>query len=507
MNVSRLKRALVPLFGALALLGLSTAQADSFGRTTIGATPLRGLRADFKRGSKYTLTQTGALREMCAYVDGQGSPATFDGGQYFRIVMYRDSGGVPGAKVAEAYQQYVSEGDAPRWHCDEVGIVPLTPGDYWIVLHSDRTTASDAAYNGTPIIRYYADGTGNWYGNADTFADGASNPFGAGGTGNGTLSAYARIVPHAAAEKRGAHHGRDDPFGRTPRELQAWLELHAVGGRPRHVDLRLLRRAGRHIGRTVRDDGRLQGQWRCAGRIRDRGQCVVEAGMAPRWLTSHNPKAATLQPSKYWLILHTSWQSVARYYADGTGNWYGNADDYADGPSNPFGAGGTGNGTVSAFISYEQGPFTETTVGSRSARHAATDAAGELRAGIADRNARTQRGGDWHQCVHRRAGRRLGSQRVKLVLMNGTQQDHVATEEKVIPAGARRSGCTSACSRTGIGNPVPASTGSTSQAAVVRVSHGSMGSRAAGSRFRSATKRAKVSSRKLASSSCCGWHE
>ncbi len=87
--------------------------------------------------------------------------------------------------------------------------------------------------------------------------------------------------------------------------------------------------------------------------------------MAPRWLTSHNPKAATLQPGKYWLILHTSWQSVARYYADGTGNWYGNADDYADGPSNPFGAGGTGNGTVSAIHLVRTGSFTETTVGSQ----------------------------------------------------------------------------------------------------------------------------------------------
>ena len=38
-------------------------------------------------------------------------------------------------------------------------------------------------HDGTPIIRYYADGTGNWYGNADTFSDGASAQFGAGGTG------------------------------------------------------------------------------------------------------------------------------------------------------------------------------------------------------------------------------------------------------------------------------------------------------------------------------------
>src|SRR5688572_2911115 len=100
MNVSWLKRALVPLFGVLAMMSFPAVQADTFVRSTIGATPSGGLRADFKRGSKYTLTQAGLLRELCAYVDGQGSTASFDGGQHFSIVMYRDSGGVPGAKVA-----------------------------------------------------------------------------------------------------------------------------------------------------------------------------------------------------------------------------------------------------------------------------------------------------------------------------------------------------------------------------------------------------------------------
>lgn len=435
MNVSRLKRALVPLFGVLAMMSFSAAQADSFGRSTIGATPSSGLRADFKRGSKYTLTQPGLLRELCAYVDGQASPVRFDGGQYFRIAMYRDSGGVPGARVAEGYQEDVRDGDAARWHCVQTAFAPLTPGDYWIVLHTDRTVAQPP-YDSTPVIRYYADGTGNWYGNADTFSDGASAQFGAGGTGDGTLSAYASFVPHSELSNAGrttvgttpsgalrANFKRGSSFtlseeGRVM-SISGYFDGLGGGSGAQYVTMAI-----------YKDNGGVPDEYVSSGSVR------VDAGMTPRWLTTYYADAVTLPPGKYWLALLTSQQTVARYYADGTGNWYGNADNFADGPSNPFGAGGTGDGTISAFISYEPGPFTQTTVGSqvsgtpqRTLRENYTQ--GSL-IGVLEPNAVVTGVNAYIDGL----GGASGSQRVKLVLMNSTQTDYVATEEKIIPAGA-----------------------------------------------------------------------
>ena len=42
------------------------------------------------------------------------------------------------------------------------------------------------------LARNRGDGAANWYGlSDDLFSDGASNPFGTGSSGNGTLSVYA----------------------------------------------------------------------------------------------------------------------------------------------------------------------------------------------------------------------------------------------------------------------------------------------------------------------------
>jgi hypothetical protein len=168
------------------------AEAATFGRITVGTTPSGGLRPDYKRGSKFTLTQTGTLKKLCAYLDGMG---TVEGGQdyqNFRLALYRDAGGVPDTKVAEALSVVgsVLENTAGQWACQDTALVPLSPGNYWIVVHSGGTAYSGGFPGVGNIIRYFYDGTGNWYGNADNFYDGASNPFGAGGSGDGTMSAY-----------------------------------------------------------------------------------------------------------------------------------------------------------------------------------------------------------------------------------------------------------------------------------------------------------------------------
>jgi hypothetical protein len=365
MNLSRLKGALIPLMGVLAMMSWASAQADSFGRSTIGATPSSGLRADFKRGSKFTLTQPGTLRELCAYLDGQGGGTSSNSSQRYRIVVYRDSGGVPGARVAESSQDaIVGQGDNAGWRCSETEFVPLTSGSYWMVIHTGGGGGSQPN-DGNAIIRYYADGTGNWFGNADAFSDGSSVQFGAGGTGNGTLSVYAKFAPESQLRNAGR-----TTLGTTPSAA-----LRADFKRGSSFTLS-------EEGRLTSITGYFDGLGATSGfqyvrmaLYKDKNgvpdayvtetEIVVDAGMTPQWMSGYWIDPVTLPAGKYWLILHTSGPPVARYYADGTGNWYGNADTYSDGASNPFGVGGTGNGTVSAFITYEPGPFVSSTIGSQ----------------------------------------------------------------------------------------------------------------------------------------------
>src|SRR5689334_23493715 len=103
--MKRLLRLMAIVLSALLLLTtLTPAEAASFGRTTAGATPSGGLRANFKRGSKFVLTETGMLQQICAYLDSNGGGANI---QWVRYAMYRDQNGVPGAFVTGTNGQYL----------------------------------------------------------------------------------------------------------------------------------------------------------------------------------------------------------------------------------------------------------------------------------------------------------------------------------------------------------------------------------------------------------------
>ncbi len=172
MNNSLLFKPLPRLMGALAaVLMLATltptpAQAQSIGRTTVGTIPSAGLRADFSRGSKFTLTEGATVTELCAYLDGQGGGNT---SQSIRLVLYRDANGVPGTKVGGSVSQTIAAGSSPSWRCLKTPYLVLdTVGDYWITIHSGSNTG---------VVRYYYDGAANWYGGNDAFADDAAETF------------------------------------------------------------------------------------------------------------------------------------------------------------------------------------------------------------------------------------------------------------------------------------------------------------------------------------------
>lgn len=158
-----------------------------FGRTDVASAPSSGLSADFKRGSQFTLSEQATLDTLSAYLDGNGGAS---GWQDVSMALYRDAGGVPGALVAQSQQpgRTIEAGSSAQWYTFQLdGNPPLDPGVYWIVLLSGGSSGS-----GTPrVVRDYGDGPADWYGNANTYSAGPSNPFGAGTAGGGTLSVYA----------------------------------------------------------------------------------------------------------------------------------------------------------------------------------------------------------------------------------------------------------------------------------------------------------------------------
>ena len=176
-----MKGYLLTLIGALLLLALDSASAHSLGRMSVGATPSGGLRPDFKRGSKFTLAQAGTAHRICAYLDGGGATS---GTESFRFALYKETGGVPDAKIAETQDSSIGAGAPASWICLPIGWTPMAAGNYWLMIHTGETSSNGPA-------RYYYDGTGNYLTNADPFYDGASDQFGTLGAGDGTVSNYA----------------------------------------------------------------------------------------------------------------------------------------------------------------------------------------------------------------------------------------------------------------------------------------------------------------------------
>ena len=366
MTQAALRRPFVTLLGLLLPAGFVSARAETFGRTTVGTIASGDLRPDNKRGSKFTLSENGTATELCAWLDGGPGP-TGAPEQPVRFVLYRDTNGAPGAKLAETAEIRIWSGYRAGWICQEIGWTPLTAGAYWLMIHSGGPNNGPA--------RYFYDGAANWFGGADTFADGASDPFGTGSTGNGTMSIYAIYTPASRLQNAGRM-----TVGNTPSS--------PLRGDFKRGSSITLPQAGRVTALTAYLDTVSSGIYFSYQRARLAlyedvngvpGPLVAEslerllAGGSPgRWITFPVPDAQ-VHAGKYWLMVHTSAVSTndlsgsalgARYFADGTaGNWYGNADAFSDGTSNTFGTAGAGNGTLSAFASYEPGTFTTSRLG------------------------------------------------------------------------------------------------------------------------------------------------
>ena len=348
--LSALRRSLLPWAVAIAAFIAGSpayAQAEvAFGRTTQGVQTSGGLSANFKRASRFSLSEAGTVHTMCAYVDGKGGAS---GTQGFRLALYSDSSGVPANKIAETGTLQVSAGAQADWLCAFFYNKPITAGTYWIAIQSSDTAG---------VIRDYFDGAANWYGNADTYSDGASDVFGTGNAGQGTLSVYAVYYPDSELRNAGRMTiGTNPSAGMTADYKRGSSFVMTEPGQVRFFNTyydTLGSSAGGQSMRVLiyRDNNGVPGDL-VYGNPGSPGS--TPAGQPPQW-HSINAPVLYLDPGRYWYVLQTGpTGGVLRNYSDGAGNWYGGADTFADGPSKTFGPGGSGNGTISGFISYLPG--------------------------------------------------------------------------------------------------------------------------------------------------------
>ena len=162
----------------------TTAAPSTFGITTVGTIPSAGLAANFKRGSRFALSQKGTLVNFSAYMDGLGAAT---GGQAVRVALYSDNGGVPGTLLLQSNTVGIPAGKTAGWVTFPTNThLKLAPGNYWLLVHSGLTGG---------VARVYTSPVANWWGNADLYSDNASPTAGTGTVGTVTLSVNAGYTP------------------------------------------------------------------------------------------------------------------------------------------------------------------------------------------------------------------------------------------------------------------------------------------------------------------------
>ncbi|MBI3931310.1 MAG: hypothetical protein HY325_04740 [Chloroflexi bacterium] len=168
----------------------------TFGYTTIGGTSQLVFN-DNKRGSKFTLSETGRVQSLTFYGStGGGAQSPF----VVKMMVYSDSAGAPNALLGTTAEITISSTD--QWRTASfTSPISLAAGSYWLVNH-----------HGTRVDMFYDTGTTNQAAaNADTYSDGPSDPF---GTPTYTARQYSIYATYISWEsyQDAAHTVPDDLF-------------------------------------------------------------------------------------------------------------------------------------------------------------------------------------------------------------------------------------------------------------------------------------------------------
>jgi hypothetical protein len=339
-------------------------QLRNAGKWTIGSVPSGGMTANFKRGSSFTLPERGKLYSISAYLDGLGRTTPPDDVQNIHYVIYKDANGFPGAKVYEAFPYGLWSRTAGIWwpvHAQPGWAPTLDAGKYWLVLLTGDTGG---------IIRNFGDGTaGNWYGNADNFADNASDQFGPGNAGNGTITAFMSYRPGTITTGEIGRHeiGTKPSGGLTPNFIR-WSEFQTndinatLTGLHAYLD-GLGGASGSQKVRMV-----IYGLWTdfrnvsYYKKIAQSADVTIPAGMPAQWVHFTTPSVPMDASLPLYVVGIQSGDTggVVRDYGDSRvyphDNWWGGADLFADGAADQTGTADRGQGTLSVYATYSIPP-------------------------------------------------------------------------------------------------------------------------------------------------------
>jgi len=150
------------------------------GPTSPGAVWTR-LTANAKRASAAWLTQPADIARLRAYLDGKGATS---GSARVRGVIYADTSGAPGMLVAQTAEATVRAGRSAAWINLRIAApIRLTPGMYWLGLHSTGSgiVARYAATTASAALRV----------NSDAYSDGAAGLFGPSSTDSKRMAMHA----------------------------------------------------------------------------------------------------------------------------------------------------------------------------------------------------------------------------------------------------------------------------------------------------------------------------
>jgi thermitase len=158
----------------------------TFGKTTVGASADGGIFSNYKVVHAATLPVAGSVTKLSVYaIPGINSPNP----QALRAVIYRDSGGSPGALVASgADVTYQGATNGSGWfELPLAAPVALTPGTYWLGFITGATSEGMGyRYDNVANSRAY---------NANAFTSGPTDPFGSLTKDSEQASIYATYLP------------------------------------------------------------------------------------------------------------------------------------------------------------------------------------------------------------------------------------------------------------------------------------------------------------------------
>ena len=154
-------------------------EAPTFGKTSVGASS-DYFGTERKRVNRYALAGAGAVTKLSIYLEPHGT----SGQQVLKGVVYSDNGGAPSALLGASQQLTFTSTSSAGWYdLTFASPVKLAAGNYWIGVISGATA-------GVAGFRYDTVAGSRDY-NANSYASGPSDPFGAVTTDGEQTSLYA----------------------------------------------------------------------------------------------------------------------------------------------------------------------------------------------------------------------------------------------------------------------------------------------------------------------------